>query len=315
MCAGGLTALACAGRDFPQIHAVASEALRLLLSDLGVLATPSVGPSPAQPRDLAALAEAERAKKRAEDRAEQEAAHCADVEQQLLQCQQDLQTAREQRDALHAAAVHHLEHATDKAGGVLSAAAAPLVHWTSSCTPVRQRPSFATIWTAERPTDMGRFRTELTQLLQLWNEGGLGRRPGPGQYKLPTFGDMLTRIEAVDLPVQDRNAFYTWVEQKEAQRDTGHRRFNPQYPDGDRTGEKAAVLERLKGRFLQRDRLHKQNVLLAFHGCTHEDAESICMNGFAVAPYRDRPWFGKGLYTTTCVAARKATKHSSLAPA
>ena len=177
----------------------------------------------------------------------------------------------------------------------LSASAAPLVRGISSYQPTRQCPSFATIWSADRPAEMGPFSFEVNLLQQLWSEGGLGRRP---------TGDTLTRIEAVNLSEQDRQPFITWVEQKEGQRHTGKPCFNPQYPHGDATGEKAAVLERLMGRFLPRDRLVKQNFLLAFHGCSHEKADSICKYGFAVVPYKDRPWFGKGLYCTTCAAAR-----------
>ena len=142
---------------------------------------------------------------------------------------------------------------------------------------------------------MGPFSFEVNLLQQLWSEGGLGRRP---------TGDTLTRIEAVSLPKQDREEFFTSVQKKETQRNNGQPCFNPQYPDGDATGEKAAVLERLKRRFLPNDCLQKQNFLLAFHGCSHENADSICSHGFAVVPYRDRPWFGKGLYCTTCAAAR-----------
>ena len=63
------------------------------------------------------------------------------------------------------------------------------------------------------------------------------------------------------------------------------------------------MLERLKGHFLPCDGLQKQNFLLAFHGCSHPNADSICKTGFAVVPFRDQPWFGKGLYCTTCAAA------------
>ena len=147
---------------------------------------------------------------------------------------------------------------------------------------------------------------EVDFLLKLWSEGGLGRQPGPQAYQLPA-GDTLTRIEAVSLPAQDRAAFFTWVEQKEGQRDTGQPCFNPQYPNGDATGEKAAVLARLKRRFLPRDCLEKQNFLLALHGCSHANADSICKHGFAVVTYRDKPWFGKGLYCTTCAAAAHCT--------
>ena len=70
------------------------------------------------------------------------------------------------------------------------------------------------------------------------------------------------------------------------------------------------MLERLKGRFIPNDCLRKQNFLLAFHGCSLDKAESICKTGFAVVPYQDRPWFGKGLYCTTCAAARTVWLHS-----
>jgi len=209
--------------------------------------------------------------------------------------------------ALRAAAIEQAVHATDTGTQEqLSASAAPLVQWTSSYQPTRPCPSFATIWSADRPTEKGPFSVEVDLLLKLWSEGGLGRQPGPQAYQLPA-GDTLTRIEAVSLPAQDRAAFFTWVEQKEGQRHTGQPCFNPEYPDGDATGEKAAVLARLNDRFLPRDRLQKQNFLLALHGCSHANADSICKHGFAVVTYRDKPWFGKGLYCTTCAAAAHCT--------
>ena len=65
------------------------------------------------------------------------------------------------------------------------------------------------------------------------------------------------------------------------------------------------MLERLKRRFLPRDRLlRKQNFLLAFHGCSHANADLICKTGFAKLTYQDKPWFGHGIYCTTCAAAR-----------
>ena len=70
-----------AGQAFPQVHALASQALRLLPSDLcGFSPTltlppaspPLLQPPAGPPPDVAALAEAQRAKQRAEQRAEQE---------------------------------------------------------------------------------------------------------------------------------------------------------------------------------------------------------------------------------------------------
>ena len=342
MGAGGIDALVRAGRTFPTVHASVSEALRLLLGDLGgfgptpilPLAPPPAlaQPPAAPPFDVAALAEAQRAKQRAEQRAEQEAEQREEAEQErqealaayqqstdarqklddeaqalrrkLLQSRQEAKAVQRELDALHAAAINQAVHAKDTATQQqLSASAAPLVHWTSNYQTTRPCPSFVTMWSADRPADKGRFSFEVGLLLKLWSEGGLGRRPGPTDIQLPS-GDTLTRIEAVILPAQDRQAFYTWVDQKEGQRHTGQPCFNPQYPNGDSTGEKAAVLERLKARFLPNDCLEKQNFLLAFHGCSHENADSICKHGFAVVPYRDQPWFGKGLYCTTCAAAR-----------
>ena len=341
MGAGGIDALVRAGRTFPTVHASVSEALRLLLGDLGgfgptpilPLAPPPAlaQPPAAPPPDVVALAEAQRAKQRAEQRAEQEAEQREEAEQerqealaayqqstdarqqlhdeaqalrqQLLRSRQKAEAVQRELDALHAAAINQAVHAMDTATQQqLSASAAPLVHWTSNYQTTRPCPSFVTMWSADRPADKGRFSFEVGLLLKLWSEGGLGRRPGPTDIQLPS-GDTLTRIEAVILPARDPQAFITLVVQKEGQRDTGQPRFNPQYPNGDATGEKAAVLERLKARFLPNDCLEKQNFLLAFHGCSHENADSICKDGFAVVPYRDKPWFGKGLYTTTCAAA------------
>ena len=145
---------------------------------------------------------------------------------------------------------------------------------------------------------------------QLWAEGGRGRSQGADRNTLP-MGFVLTRIEAIDVPASDRQAFYNDIEQMETRRDAGAAPgpFHPTYPRGDRTGEKAAVLAQLRARFLPRDRLHNQNIMLTLHGCSHDVADSVCKTGFAVVPFRDRPWFGRGLYTTTYAeyACRYAT--------
>jgi len=49
--------------------------------------------------------------------------------------------------------------------------------------------------------------------------------------------------------------------------------------------------------------------MLALHGCSHEVSDSVCKTGFAVVPFHDEPWFGRGLYMTTYAeyACRYAT--------
>ena len=116
-----------------------------------------------------------------------------DLQTQLQQCQAQLQELQRERNALREAAIDQAVHAKDAATQQqLSASAAPLVKWTSSYQETRQCPSFATIWSADRPTEMGPFSLEVNRLLQLWSEGGLGRRPGSQPYQLP-LGDTLTR--------------------------------------------------------------------------------------------------------------------------
>lgn len=234
------------------------------------------------------------------------------AQRQLTRLQGSLAELRAASDAARVATIERLtEWRNSNGGGMLSIAAGPLTHYSSEYQIARRRCySTVDIWSAERPAAVAPFGEEVEMLRQLWAEGGRRREAGPDAFTLP-MGFTLTRIEAIDVPSSDRQAFFNLVDQMETRRDTGDAPgpFNPQYPKGDRTGEKAAVLERLKERFLPRDRLNRQNIMLVLHGCSHEVADNVCRTGFAVVPFRDRPWFGRGLYTTTFAeyACRYAT--------
>ncbi|EOD18793.1 hypothetical protein EMIHUDRAFT_209374 [Emiliania huxleyi CCMP1516] len=277
---------------------------------------------------LAALAE--RARRRAEQRALQmqeqreEAERRAQASQQGQQGLQQQLTAAQQTNArlqaeiaqlraasqsAQASAIDRLVDSSSPGGGLLSVAAGPLTHFNSQYQGARRRCySSLDIWRAAGPASP--FGTEVSMLRRLWAEGGRGRQAGPNQDMLP-MGFTLTRIEAIDVPASDRQAFYNLVEQMDSRRSSGTNPgpFNPIYPGGDRTGEKAAVFAQLRARFLPRDRLQNQNIMLALHGCSHAVADNVCKNGFAVVPYRDEPWFGRGLYLTTYAecACRYAT--------
>uniref|UniRef100_A0A7S3WKK6 PARP catalytic domain-containing protein n=1 Tax=Emiliania huxleyi TaxID=2903 RepID=A0A7S3WKK6_EMIHU len=339
--AGGLAALVAAGTAHPPCHAPVSVAVRHLLGDLGAFAPAAPAPPPPPPSaavvplpTAAELAEAERARQRAEQRAQQEQAQREEAEQrarasqqgqhglqqQLTAAQQTLARLQAENAQLRAASQSARTSAIDRlvdtvdssslAGGtVLSVAAGPLAHFNSQYQSVRRRCySGLDIWPAVAPPSP--FGVEVTMLRRLWAEGGRGRRAGPIQETLP-MGFTLTRIEAIDVPASDRHAFYNLVEQMDSRRSSGAipGPFNPVYPGGDRTGEKAAVFAQLRARFLPRDKLQNQNIMLALHGCSHEVSDSVCRDGFAVVPYRDEPWFGRGLYLTTYAeyACRYAT--------
>jgi hypothetical protein len=184
--------------------------------------------------------------------------------------------------------------------GVMSIAAGPFTHYSNAYQSALQR-CFTTveIWNAEQPHVTAPFHVEVGMLRQLWAEGGRGRHAGPSQGTL-LRGFSLTRIEAIEVPARDREAFYTRIDQTGTRRDVlrcGEVDYgSAAYPNGDRIGEKAAVLARLKARFLPHDK-NRQDLVLALHGCSHEAADCICKAGFTVVPLQDR--LGRGFYLTT----------------
>ena len=103
------------------------------------------------------------------------------------------------------------------------------------------------------------------------------------------------------MPARDREAFNTRIDLTGTRRDVlpcGEVDYGSggAQPNVDRIGEKAAVLARLKARFLPHDK-NRQDLVLALHGCSHEAADCICKAGFTVVPLQDR--LGRGFYLTT----------------
>jgi hypothetical protein len=183
--------------------------------------------------------------------------------------------------------------------GVMSIAAGPFTHYSNAYQNALQS-CFTTveIWNAEQPHVTAPFHVEVGMLRQLWAEGGRGRHAGPSQGTL-LRGFSLTRIEAIEVPARDREAFYTRIDQTGTRRDVlrcGEVDYGSAATNGDRIGEKAAVLARLKARFLPHDK-NRQDLVLALHGCSHEAADCICKAGFTVVPLQDR--LGRGFYLTT----------------
>jgi len=136
-----------------------------------------------------------------------------------------------------------------------------------------------------------RHALEIAMLKACWEEGGPGGTPTP--YRL-------NRVQAI-YSESTLSAFNSKVHQIESRRHGGGpgSPFNAQFEDP--SGEKGAVLRLLKAKFFRTDGLSRANVLLVFHGCSHDVANSICDNGFASVSTRDHGYFGNGPYTTTCV--------------
>mmetsp|Transcript_139624 Transcript_139624/g.246552 ORF Transcript_139624/g.246552 Transcript_139624/m.246552 type:complete len:459 (-) Transcript_139624:71-1447(-) len=136
-----------------------------------------------------------------------------------------------------------------------------------------------------------RHALEIAMLKACWEEGGPGGTPTP--YRL-------SRVQAI-YSESTLSAFNSKVHQIESRRHGGGpgSPFNAQFEDP--SGEKGAVLRLLKAKFFRTDGLSRANVLLVFHGCSHDVANSICDNGFASVSTRDHGYFGAGPYTTTFV--------------
>ena len=247
--AGALPALVAAGGAHTSCHATVSYTVRLLLGDLGAFApapppTPPPPPPPAPPvpppppfSAVVELAEAQRARQRAEQRAQQEQEQREEADRrvralqqgeqglqaQLNAAQHTIQQLRDEVDRLRAASeatrassedrlVDTME-ATSVPARLLSTAAGPLTHFNSTYRDARQRCyTRLEIWSVASPVATS-FGTEVDMLRQLWAEGGRGRGQGPDRNTLP-MGFVLTRIEAIDVPASDRQAFYNLIEQR-----------------------------------------------------------------------------------------------------
>ena len=155
--------------------------------------------------------------------------------------------------------------------------------------------------------ERGGFRTaslapdtvEYAMLRELWEAGGRGGRPN----RFP-----LKRIEVVETERQGIT-FSNKVEDFEIRR-MGAGPFTVEFSTDppaanqptvvhDPSGEKRAVIERLKRRFAGLAGLQRANALLVFHGCTHDAAHNICRTGFASISTTDAGFFGRGIYATT----------------
>mmetsp|Transcript_3581 Transcript_3581/g.11103 ORF Transcript_3581/g.11103 Transcript_3581/m.11103 type:complete len:183 (+) Transcript_3581:828-1376(+) len=140
-------------------------------------------------------------------------------------------------------------------------------------------------------------------LLDAWAEGARRRVRGTNPLVISRF--QLVRIEAIDVTLKDgtRPSRAELFDRRIT--DFDHNRsaqpnnpaLHPGYADPD--GEKAAVLKKLKGRFVHTEKLKRQNIILVFHGVDHAAAEAICNYGFEHLNYTDAGWFGTGTYATT----------------
>jgi hypothetical protein len=140
---------------------------------------------------------------------------------------------------------------------------------------------------------------EYAMLRELWEAGGPGGRPNRFALK---------RIEVVETERQG-TSFSNKVEDFEMRRMGAGPftvEFSPDPPTAnqptvvhDPTGEKRAVIDRLKRRFARLAGLQRANALLVFHGCTHDAAHNICRTGFASISTTDAGFFGRGIYATT----------------
>ena len=175
----------------------------------------------------------------------------------------------------------------------LSLAALPLVRFAVPFVPASGYES-ALLW---EHGHVLRSAHEVGALLQLWREGGRGRRlVADGDQPTLPDGYRLTRIEAIDNR-RLRERFLDSLEYANQNRASGNPAFNPTHADPD--GDKAAVFALLRARFFPTPALSHSDMLLALHGCDHDAADNISATGFAQINFSDNGFFGKGLYTTT----------------
>ena len=171
----------------------------------------------------------------------------------------------------------------------LSIAAVPLARFALHA---QERGGFKT-------ASLAPYAVEYAMLRELWEAGGPGGRPNRFTLK---------RIEVVETERQG-TSFSNKVEDFEIRR-MGAGPFTVEFSTDppaanqptvvhDPSGEKRAVIERLKRRFAGLAGLQRANALLVFHGCTHDAAHNICRTGFASISTTDAGYFGRGIYATT----------------
>ena len=140
--------------------------------------------------------------------------------------------------------------------------------------------------------------------------GGYAEKQADGSVMVPTerntFADTLSRIVLVKND-QLSNIFTASLKINERNRSSGAASsiHNPTNPDPAFEQEKEAVRSVLKSKFRYMDLLgfKKSNVVLTFHGCSHESAHGICSSGMTVAvgaaEKGNGVFFGSGHYTTS----------------
>ena len=107
---------------------------------------------------------------------------------------------------------------------------------------------------------------------RLWSRGR--------QKRAAVRGFQLTRIEAVQVDGDLQTSFLRQAKQLNQNRAHGAEAlFNPRGDDP--SGEKAAVLQQLKGELTPLEGLPRCGMLLGLHGTSHENANNLFAGGFA----------------------------------
>lgn len=110
----------------------------------------------------------------------------------------------------------------------------------------------------------------------------------------------VTRIEYVLNPPMQQTFVWDMQRKQEALRSASNSvRVNPNWNDLDQ--DKPIVIEHFKKRFITPDLnpFEKAQVMLMYHGCDHDTADSICRNGFEDHATNDGGYFSKAFYTTS----------------
>ena len=115
-------------------------------------------------------------------------------------------------------------------------------------------------------------------VLRLWSRGG--------QKRAAVRGFELTRIEAVQVDGDLQTSFLRQARQLNENRAHGPEAlFSPHGDDPD--GEKAAVLQQLKGELTPLEGLPRCGMLLGLHGTSHANANNLFRGGFAQINFDD----------------------------
>ena len=180
---------------------------------------------------------------------------------------------------------------------VLSPGAAALVHFAmpgNPCLPPSRGRPRGSSQLFPRPADTAfpyAFSAEIAWLQDEWGSSSTARR---NRFEL-------TRIVVEDNP-DVRAAFISNIARNEAPRARGtNPAMLPEFGSVDAADQqvKDNVLAALQVCFLPRMGLQNENLLLVFHGASHETVDDICEGGFMQLNHRDNGFFGQGLYTTT----------------